>query len=173
MNKLLLAVDLFVAMASASFAGTVEQQLLASLQAQGYVVVEQSYTILGRLHVVARIGDVQREIVVNPGTGEVLRDTSVAMVNPDPGEVQPAIVPDDALPPDPGSIESLPPDATEAGDAGLAPASDDPAGDPDLFDAPQGGEAIPPPDGAALPGGLTASEFLADDPAPALPEQMQ
>ena len=78
MNKLLLAVDLFVAMASAGYAGTVEQKLLASLQAQGYVVVEQSYTFLGRLHVVARIGDVQREIVVNPGTGEVLRDTSVS-----------------------------------------------------------------------------------------------
>ena len=78
MNRLLLAVTLLVAMVTSGLAGTVEQRLLASLQAQGYVVVEQSYTLLGRLRIIAHNGTTRRDILVNPGTGEVLRDISVA-----------------------------------------------------------------------------------------------
>lgn len=79
MNKLLLAVALWVGMQGAGWARTVEQQLLASLQAQGYVILEQGYTFLGRLRVVAQNDEIRREIVVNPGTGEILRDYAVML----------------------------------------------------------------------------------------------
>lgn len=79
MNKLLLAVALWVGMQGAGWARTVEQQLLASLQAQGYVILELGYTFLGRLRVVAQSDTIRREIVVNPGTGEILRDYAVML----------------------------------------------------------------------------------------------
>lgn len=44
------------------------------LQAQGYTSVDSSYTWLGRLRIFARQGDLRREIVINPNTGEILRD---------------------------------------------------------------------------------------------------
>ena len=84
MNRLLLAVALIVATVSTGSAGTVEHQLLASLRAQGYVVVEHSYTLTGRLRVIADNGEMRREILVNPGTGEVLSDHSVAVHPADP-----------------------------------------------------------------------------------------
>lgn len=79
MRTLLLAVTIFAGFTQASFAGSVEQQVIRSLQAQGYQVLEQSYTFLGRLRIVAQNGSLQREIVVNPGTGEILRDYAVSM----------------------------------------------------------------------------------------------
>ncbi len=79
MKKLLLAVILLAGLTDAALARTVEQQLLSSLQKQGYVVLEQGYTILGRLRVVAENGKIRREIVVNPGTGEILRDYAVML----------------------------------------------------------------------------------------------
>ena len=90
MNKLLLAVLLSATTGSAGLAGTIEQQLLAALRDQGYVVVEQSYTFLGRLRVIAKNGDSLREIVVNPGTGEVLRDLSVMTGSSDSADPNPA-----------------------------------------------------------------------------------
>ena len=74
MKKLLIAVALWGGLVGGAWARTIEQQLLASLQAQGYVILEQGYTFLGRLRIVAQNGDIRREIVVNPGTGEILRD---------------------------------------------------------------------------------------------------
>lgn len=79
MNKLFLALALWVGMVGAGWALTVEQQLLASLQAQGYVILEQGYTFLGRLRILAQNDDFRREIVVNPGTGEILRDYAVML----------------------------------------------------------------------------------------------
>jgi hypothetical protein len=79
MNRLLLAVTLWVGLAGAGWALTIEQQLLASLQAQGYVILEQGYTFLGRLRIVAQNDEIRREIVVNPGTGEILRDYAVML----------------------------------------------------------------------------------------------
>ena len=79
MNKLLLAVALWIGLVGAGFARSVEDQLLATLRAQGYMIVEQGYTFLGRLRVVAENGEIRREIVVNPGTGEILRDYSVML----------------------------------------------------------------------------------------------
>jgi hypothetical protein len=55
----------------------VEARLLSSLTEQGYTILEDGYTWLGRLRIVAENGTLHREIVVNPGTGEVLRDYAV------------------------------------------------------------------------------------------------
>ena len=91
MNKLLLAVALWVGIIGAGWARTVEEQLLASLQAQGYVVLDLGYTFLGRLRVVAENGEIRREIVVNPGTGEILRDYAISLpviAGANPGSTQ-------------------------------------------------------------------------------------
>lgn len=44
------------------------------LKAQGYTSVEVSRTLLGRARIVAKRPGEQREIIVNPRTGEILRD---------------------------------------------------------------------------------------------------
>lgn len=99
MKKLLLAVTLLVGFTQASLAGTVEQQLINSLRAQGYLVLEQSYTFLGRLRILAVNGTFQREIVVNPGTGEILRDTAVSLSHNDADETAaPNLTIDSGLP---------------------------------------------------------------------------
>jgi hypothetical protein len=79
MKKLHLSVALLLAMAIPAAAQTVEERLIAGLKDQGYVIVEQGYTFLGRLRIVVEDKSVHREIVVNPGTGEILRDYSVAL----------------------------------------------------------------------------------------------
>lgn len=79
MNRLLSAAALWVGLAGTGWAMTIEQQLLASLQAQGYVILEEGYTFLGRLRIVAQNDEIRREIVVNPGTGEILRDYAVML----------------------------------------------------------------------------------------------
>lgn len=56
--------------AADTMADTVSRQL----RDQGYERVETSYTWLGRLRVDAVQGDMRREIVINPNTGEILRD---------------------------------------------------------------------------------------------------
>jgi len=79
MKKVLLAAAVLTGLAGASLARTVEQQVLGSLAAQGYVILEQGYTFLGRLRIVAENDRFHREIVVNPGTGEILRDYAVTL----------------------------------------------------------------------------------------------
>ncbi len=86
MKKLLLAVGVWAGLAGAVMARTVEDRLVEELKSQGYVILEDGYTFLGRLRIVAENGVIHREIVVNPGTGEVLRDYAVQMANlPAPG----------------------------------------------------------------------------------------
>lgn len=57
-----------------AFAEPMADSLTRQLKAQGYTQIETGYTWLGRLQVVARRGGHQREIVINPNTGEILRD---------------------------------------------------------------------------------------------------
>lgn len=53
---------------------SVQDQIVAQLQEQGYGRIVVSRTFLGRVRVTAERGDRKREIVVNPITGEILRD---------------------------------------------------------------------------------------------------
>ena len=75
----LLAMLAMGGLASSALAMSVEQRLVVSLKAQGYVILEDGYTWLGRLRIVAENSQYHREIVVNPETGEVLRDYVVMM----------------------------------------------------------------------------------------------
>ena len=52
----------------------------ASLQAQGFEVTLVHWTLLGRIRIIAVNADIRREIVINPTTGEILRDYSQRIV---------------------------------------------------------------------------------------------
>ena len=56
--------------AAASFA----DDIVAELQEQGYSRIETEVTWLGRVRIVAERDDGSREIILNPRTGEILRD---------------------------------------------------------------------------------------------------
>lgn len=88
MKKLLLGAMLWAGLSGAVWAKSVEEILLASLESQGYVIIEQGYTFLGRLRIVAVNGEIRREIVIHPGTGEILRDYAVML--PQVAENKPA-----------------------------------------------------------------------------------
>lgn len=77
MRRIALAVAVLAGLAAPGLARTVEERLIAGLHDQGYVILEEGYTFLGRLRIVAENDRYHREIVVNPGTGEVLRDYAV------------------------------------------------------------------------------------------------
>lgn len=55
-------------------AQSLENQLLSQLQAEGYSEIDMRRTLLGRLRITALTETHEREIVINPRTGEVLRD---------------------------------------------------------------------------------------------------
>jgi hypothetical protein len=48
----------------------------ASLRDQGFEVTLVHWTWLGRIRIIAVSDDIRREIVINPNTGEILRDYS-------------------------------------------------------------------------------------------------
>ncbi len=81
MKRKLLAGLLLLTLCGPALARTVEDRLISGLRSQGYVIVEDSFTWLGRLRIVAENAQYHREIVVNPETGEVLRDYVVLLVD--------------------------------------------------------------------------------------------
>lgn len=64
-----------------ALAESVSDRVFANLKAQGYLVVQQDRTWLGRIWVLARNETVQRELVFDPTTGEVLRDYTVLLAD--------------------------------------------------------------------------------------------
>jgi hypothetical protein len=64
-----------------AFAASFSEDVVAQLVRLGFSDITAETTLLGRIRIVARRGDGVREIVLNPRTGEVLRDTWV----PGPG----------------------------------------------------------------------------------------
>ncbi len=63
-----------LAAAAPVFAATYLDQIVSQLQGQGFTDIEIENTWLGRTRIQAKRGDVDREIVLNPNTGEILRD---------------------------------------------------------------------------------------------------
>lgn len=59
---------------SAVFAATFAEDLIAQLTKMGFLEFEVETTWLGRVVIIATRGDGVREIVLNPRTGEILRD---------------------------------------------------------------------------------------------------
>lgn len=58
----------------AAFAQDYQAAVLAQLRQDGYSNIIMTTTFLGRIRFIAQGADGQREIVLNPRTGEVLRD---------------------------------------------------------------------------------------------------
>lgn len=65
---------LVMALAAPVQAQSLEEAIVAQLRAQGFVEFQISQTLLGRLRIVAIGPDYRREIVINPSSGEILRD---------------------------------------------------------------------------------------------------
>ena len=76
MTRLLISMALAVMLAGPVFAGPVEDSVVQQLRAQGFSNIEVTRTWLGRARISAQRGSIFREIVVDPRTGEILRDYS-------------------------------------------------------------------------------------------------
>lgn len=74
MKRLILALVLCCALPALALAGPVEDSVVRQLSQQGYSRIEISRTWLGRTRIVAQREDLRREIIINPATGEILRD---------------------------------------------------------------------------------------------------
>jgi uncharacterized membrane protein YgcG len=75
---IILATMAALAAGSALAQGTADD-LVRQLRAQGYSQVTVERTWLGRIRILARNADSTREIILNPRTGEILRDYWVAI----------------------------------------------------------------------------------------------
>lgn len=60
--------------AGPAMAQSITDRIVAQLRDQGYEEIRVSRTWLGRAQIRARSGSGEREIIVNPRTGEILRD---------------------------------------------------------------------------------------------------
>lgn len=68
------------------------QMVSAALEGQGYTVESITRTLLGRVRVIASLGTVWREIVLDTSSGQILRDYAVEFTpadlpNPTPGDM--------------------------------------------------------------------------------------
>ena len=72
MRHLLIA--LFLLVPGLGHAQSVQDQIVTQLTTQGFTRIEVSRTLLGRVKIEARSDSLDRELVFNPSTGEILRD---------------------------------------------------------------------------------------------------
>lgn len=63
-----------VTVAGPALAQDYVESIIAQLREQGFQSITQERTLLGRIRIVARRSDGRREIIVNPRSGEILRD---------------------------------------------------------------------------------------------------
>ena len=80
-----------VGTASAAAAGAFEDSVVAQLRGQGYRHIQVARTMLGRVRIVGARHGATREIILNPRTGEILRDVMLG----DDGQVSVQISDDD------------------------------------------------------------------------------
>lgn len=127
-----LALGLNLALSAPAAAQSLQDWLVAQLKAQGYQNIAVSRTFLGRLRVVGHLGDMHREVVVNPRTGEVLRDVSLPDVQVHAGEPSRPLLPTAPLRDASREAQGKAPDSSGNGgeDHGSKdPGSDDRGGD--------------------------------------------
>ncbi len=80
----------FVACATQALSASFADAIVAQLTAQGFSNISVQTTWLGRVQILALRSDGQREIILNPRTGEILRDlwtaaqghTAYALIDP-------------------------------------------------------------------------------------------
>jgi len=70
------AASLALMLATPAFANPHADKVIGRLQSEGYGVIEQERTWLGRIRISAEKGNEEREIILNRTTGEILRDYS-------------------------------------------------------------------------------------------------
>ncbi len=61
-------------MATPSLAQDIVASIVSQLRRQGYGSISKQRTFLGRVRIIAERSSGRREIIVNPRTGEILRD---------------------------------------------------------------------------------------------------
>ena len=71
---IVLAVVTALGLAAPVMAATAADQIVTQLRDQGFTQIEVEKTWLGRTRIVAERKDASREIILNPGTGEIFRD---------------------------------------------------------------------------------------------------
>lgn len=69
-----IVVAIVCSLATPLAAQTIEESILSQLSDQGFSEFETRRTLLGRIRIVAYGNGLIREIVINPTTGEILRD---------------------------------------------------------------------------------------------------
>ncbi|MFL4472196.1 hypothetical protein ACERZ8_20775 [Tateyamaria armeniaca] len=74
MRNWLIPCLLSVVLSGPALSGPIEDSVVRQLSEQGFSRIEVSRTWLGRSRIVSRRGDLVREIILNPLTGEILRD---------------------------------------------------------------------------------------------------
>ena len=74
MQKIAIVLGFAVLVAGPARANDFQERLVRQLDRLGYTDIEISRTLLGRAQIIARNGDELREIILNPRTGEILRD---------------------------------------------------------------------------------------------------
>ncbi len=84
MRMWLLSLAFLAAAAVPGWGQTPEEMIIASLEEQGYHVVLRDRTWLGRIWLLVENDEVRREIVFNPGTGEIMRDYAVMIAAAEP-----------------------------------------------------------------------------------------
>lgn len=72
MKNLLVILLLFLS--STACAATHEEELIAHLQSQGFKLVERESTWLGRISLEFKSDTHEREIILNPNNGAIMRD---------------------------------------------------------------------------------------------------
>ena len=73
-REFLTGIAVGLALASPAAAQDIVDSILGQLRKQGYRSIVQERTLLGRVRIVADRKDGEREIILNPRTGEILRD---------------------------------------------------------------------------------------------------
>lgn len=99
--------------AAAAEAASYEQRLIAHLRTLGYGEITLTFTLLGRAQIVAVSPDDTREIVLNPRTGEILRDFAQT-IESDGVAAEAVAVDPIVLPPEIEAAAVLPPDLPPA-----------------------------------------------------------
>ncbi|WP_425074409.1 hypothetical protein [Sagittula sp. S175] len=92
-RKVFLAISTMLSIAAQSAtAQTALEQVVDQLQQQNFSRIEVQRTFLGRLRITAARGGVEREVVLNPSTGAILRDYSTSRGGDD-GKAAPDLAP--------------------------------------------------------------------------------
>jgi hypothetical protein len=110
---------------SAAFAVGVADEIVRQLQADGYTDIVLETTWLGRIRIRAMSSAGTREIIVNPSTGEILRDLWIASAS---GSKASTLIKDPAVTPPKTDVEDEDDNDDTEDDNGGSDSSDDNSG---------------------------------------------